>query len=398
MSDVDTLTSVLCPPVHLPGELEELRAVVRKFVDEQLIPYESYRTLPPERREVMRSVARDIGLYGVDAPESVGGAGLGALAYMVVSEELGRSVLYEDVHWLGYVLGGLVKYGNPEQIERYARPTVNGDRFGAFAFTEATGGSDPVHNVRTTAHRQGDDWVIDGRKVFISNADFADYFVVIAVTDSSAPSSRRMTAFLVDKSAPGFQIVREIETLGDDHDPAEIDFQNVVVPDSQRLGGVGAGFLVAQHSINNSRRWIGAHAVGRCARLLELIKDYVPTREALGVPVSELGQAQAAIANIALDMETTRWLTYRAAALADAGGDTRVLDSLIKIQGSEAMCRATDTALQLFGGWGLTKEFPVERMYREARRWRIVDGPNEVHRMVVSRKLFRSQSASDLFR
>jgi acyl-CoA dehydrogenase len=389
---------LLCPPVHLPEELEELRWLVRRFVNDHLIPYEEHRTLPPRQRERMRAAAMAMGLTGVDVPEEFGGAGLGALGYAVVSEELGRSTLYEDVHWLGYVGSGLVRHANAEQVDRYVRPTVRGDRFGAFAFTEATGGSDPARNLRTTARRQGQDWVINGRKVFISNTDFSDYFIVIALTDPAKRQHGGMTAFLVDREAPGFQVVRSIETLGDDHDPAEIDFQDVVVADAQRLGEVGEGFIVAQHSVNNARRWIGAHAVGRCTRLLELIKDYLPTREANGVTVPELGQAQAAVASIVLDMETTRWLTYRTAAVSDNGGDTRVLDSMVKVQGSEALCRATDTALQLFGGWGLTKELPVERMYREARRWRIVDGPNEVHRMVISRELFKRQQVADLFR
>lgn len=375
----------------IPPELEELRASVRRFVDRELLPREGELPesdhLPDDLHGELADRLRAAGLWAFSTPVELGGVGGGVLAQTIVTEELSRS-LY------GLALAGRVGNpipvllaGSPTIVDRFARPVVAGERLGAFALTEPTGGADPVGNLRTTAVPDGDHWVLDGRKTFISLGDVADHVVVFASTDRSA-GARGVTAFVVETDAPGFEVVRRIPTMGS-LAPAELELSGCRVPDEHRIGDVGAGFVLAQQVLGRARAEIGARAVGASMRLLDEALAHVAVRESFAAPLVAHQGVQWMLADCALDVEATRWLTYAAARAADEGLDTRTVDSLVKVQASEALGRVADRVLQLFGGWGYSKDLPIERFYREARMWRIVEGPNEVHRWSVARALAR---------
>jgi acyl-CoA dehydrogenase len=373
------------PLIGLPEELLGFKAAVRRFVDEELLPHERAGTLPPEARDRVRDKVRELGIWAADVPAEFGGAGLSALEYALVAEELGRSVFWHDVRGLGSVIAALYR-GTPDQIERYVLPSVRGERIGAFALTEPTGGSDPGRAMQTTAVPDGDRWVINGRKCFISRADRADHFVVMAVTDTTRRQHGGITAFVVDRDTPGFSVVRQMKTMGTIW-PSELDFSDVVVDNGQRIGEVGGGFVLAQQTLGPQRVAIGAHAIGVGTRLVELAIEYGRTREVFGQVLGGHGMFQATLADCAIELEACRWFVYRAAAEVDRGVDSRTLESAVKVYASELMTRVADKVLQVHGGWGYSQDLPIERMYRDNRMWRIVEGPNEVHRMVLTRRL-----------
>lgn len=370
--------------VGLPDHLVAFRIALRRFVDEELIPLERQPELDPESRGRIERRARELGIWAAAVPAEHGGAGFGALAYAVMCEELARSVHWSEVEGLGSVMPPLLG-GNPDQVERYVLPSVRGERIGAFALTEPTGGSDPVGAMSTTAVKDGASWILNGRKVFITRAAEADHFVVFAVTDKAA-RHHGITAFIVDRDTPGFSVVRLIDTMGT-HRPGEIELQDVVVGDEQRLGELGEGFALAQRTLGGQRVAIGARAVGICTRLLELAIDYGRVREVFGQPLGAHGQFQAALAGSAIDVEAARWFVYRVAGLEDSAQDIRVLASAVKVHASELVSRVADAVLQVHGGWGYSRDLPIERMYRDSRMFRIVEGPNEVHLMAVARRL-----------
>ena len=370
----------------LPEELVEWKVAIRRFVDEELIPHErgAGKRLPSDVLERIKPKVKELGLWAADVPAEYGGGGLSALEYAVATEELGRSIFWLDIMELGTVMAALFR-GTPEQIERYVKPSVAGERRGAFALTEPTGGSDPARAIQTTAVPDGDSWIINGRKAFISGAELADHVIVMARTNKEK-GAHGITAFVVDTDTPGFTLVRQIPTMGDMW-PCELDFTDMVVPDSQRVGEEGEGFILAQQTLGPQRIGIGARAVGVCTRLLELAIDYGRSREVFGQVLGAHGMFQERLADNAIELEACRWFVYRAAAEVDRGSDTRTLESMVKVFSSELMTRVADKVLQVHGGWGYTQDLPIERLYRDHRMWRIVEGPNEVHRMVVARRL-----------
>lgn len=373
----------------LSAEVRQLQASVRRFVDNELIPLE--KGLPecanPSRElaEHLQERQRAAGIWAMGVAEDHGGIGAPVLAQIVVAEELSRSLL-------GLLIAG--RNGNPlpildlatdEQAQRFVLPVVRGDAIGAFALTEPAGGADPVRHLATTARRDGDGWIIDGRKCFVTFGDIADYVVVFASTDPSA-GPHGVTAFVIERATPGFEVVRTIPTMGS-AEPAELDFVQCRIPDANRIGAVGQGFVLAQRLLGRYRAEIGARAVGASSRLLQLALEYVAGRDSFGKLLVDHQGVQWMLADCAIDIDASRWMTYAAAARCDDGADTRVADSVVKVFTSEALCRVADRVLQLFGGWGYSKDLPIERFYREARMWRIVEGPNEVHRSVVARAL-----------
>ncbi|HTM84708.1 MAG TPA: acyl-CoA dehydrogenase family protein, partial [Mycobacterium sp.] len=362
-----------------------LRNAVEGFVDTELIPHEREPTSPELEGHIYAGLRR-LGIWALGVPERFGGAGGGPLDRIVMIEQLSRSLL--GPHLIGRMGEPLsiLFAATPEQQQRYLHPVVRGEKLGAFALTEPTGGTDPVGNMTTTAVREGDGWRIDGRKCFVSLGDIADYVVVFARTDRRA-GANGITAFIVDADAPGFSVVRRIPTMGS-MAPAEIDFQRCFVPDANRLGEPGQGFLLAQQLLGAARLEIGARASGACERLIDLAVDHVKSRESFGTNVSTQQGVQWMLADCVLDLEAARTITYSAAGrVGDGLATRRMRDSITKVVASEAICRIADRVLQLFGGWGYSTDFPVESFYREARMWRIVEGPNEIHRTLIGRLL-----------
>ncbi|MGO8770541.1 MAG: acyl-CoA dehydrogenase family protein [Mycobacterium sp.] len=367
----------------LSTEQCQLRDAIEKFVDTELIPNEN-QPLSPELEERIFGGLRRLGIWALGVPERFGGAGGTPLDRVVMIEQLSRSLLGP------YLIGrmgeplSILFAATPEQQESYLYPVVRGEQLGAFALTEPTGGADPVGNMTTTAVREGDGWILDGRKCFVSLGDVADYVVVFARTDRTA-GAKGISAFIVEANTPGFNVVRRIPTMGS-MAPAEIDFQHCFVPDDNRLGQPGQGFLLAQQLLGTQRLEIGARATGACERLIDLAVDHVNSRESFGVTLASQQGIQWILADCVLDLEAVRSITYSAATREDDGVVAqRMRCSITKVFASEALCRVADRVLQLFGGWGYSADFPVERFYREVRMWRIVEGPNEVHRSLIGR-------------
>lgn len=367
----------------LSSEQHQLRDAIERFVDTELIPHETVPMSAELEARVFAGLHR-LGIWALGVPEEFGGAGGTPLDRIVMIEQLSRSLL-------GPALIG--RMGEPlpilfgataDQQERYLHPVVRGDKLGAFALTEPAGGTDPAGNMTTTAVRDGDGWIVDGRKCFVSMGDVADYVITFARTDRDA-GTKGITAFIVDADTPGYNVVRRISTMGS-MAPAEIDFQRCFVPDKNRLGEPGQGFRLAQQLLGTARLEIGARASGACERLIDLAIEHVNNRESFGAILATQQGVQWALADCVLDLEAVRALTYSAASRAgDAIVTQRMHCSITKVAASEAICRVADRVLQLFGGWGYSTDLPVERFYREVRMWRIVEGPNEIHRTLIGR-------------
>lgn len=374
----------------LSGEQYHLRDAIEKFVDAELIPREN-ETLCTEALDRINVGLRRLGIWALGVPERFGGAGGSPLDRVVMIEQLSRSLLGPElIGRMGEPLSILFA-ATPDQQQHYLYPVVRGEKLGAFALTEPTGGTDPVGNMTTTAVRDGDGWIIDGRKCFVSLGDIADYVVVFARTDRNA-GAKGITAFIVDADTPGFNVVRRISTMGS-MAPAEIDLQRCFVLDDNRLGEPGQGFQLAQQLLGTARLEIGARAAGACERLIDLAIDHVNNRESFGATLASQQGVQWMLADCVLDLEAVRSITYNAASReGDAVATQRMRSSITKVVASEAICRIADRVLQLFGGWGYSTDLPVERFYREARLWRIVEGPNEIHRTLIGRLLTRNGS------
>lgn len=367
----------------LSSEQYQLRDAIERFVDTELIPHER-EPMSPEVEQRIRAGLHRLSIWALGVPEHVGGAGGSQLDRIVMIEQLSRSLLGSDlIGRMGEPLSILFA-GTPDQQQRYLHPVVRGEKLGAFALTEPTGGTDPVGNMTTTAVRTGDGWIVSGRKCFVSLGDIADYVIVFARTDRSA-GAKGITAFIVDADTPGFSVVRRIPTMGS-MAPAEIDLHDCFVHDDNRLGKPGQGFMLAQQLLGTARLEIGARAAGACERLIDLAVDHVNNRESFGAKLANQQGVQWILADCALDLEVVRNLTYNAASrVGDAVVAQRMRYSITKVAASEAICRIADRVLQLFGGWGYSTDLPVERFYREARLWRIVEGPNEIHRSLIGR-------------
>ena len=376
---------------EIPEDLRMLQQTVRRFVKEDLLPLEK-RTLdleqvPPEEYSRLRQKIREMGLWLMSVPREFGGAGLGSLASVLVVEETSKVLVGQAL--FGVAPPGVLFGGTEEQKEKFLHPVLRGEKTWCFALTEPTGGSDPAGNMQTTAVRNGDTWTINGRKVFVTGGDRADFALVFALTDRAKRQHGGIGAFIVERGTPGLTVVRTIPTMGG-VSPAELDFQDCVIPDGNRLGGEDVGFVTAQRTLGAARQQIGARAVGMSERLLEMGLDYAKSRESFGEPLAERQAVQFMLADCAIEINACRWMTYRAAWKHEQGEDTRLEDSIIKVYASEIMGTVADRVLQIHGGWGYSQELPIERFYRFARLWRIVEGPNEVHRWVIARALLKS--------
>src|SRR5687767_12892196 len=386
----------------LPEEFRMLRGTVARFVREELIPLEptiirreaergltDMPLIPPEAEEKLRSKAKEIGLYGIDVPEEYGGQNLGMLAQAGAVEELKYSIVPFILPPDSPNLWMLRETCKGDQIEKYLIPYANGEKKSAIAITEPAAGSDPA-NMQTRAEYRNGKWVINGQKIFISGARSADFIIVMAVTDAQKRSRGGITAFLVDKGTKGLSIPSVFNTIGE-HAPYAVFFDDVEVPESQVLGEIGKGFAPMQGRLGVRRMEIACRALGYSRRCMELMIPQAKERKTFGAALAERQQVQWWIADSFQEMEMVRWIAWRLAWKMDAGHtDWRRDAAMVKLQGSEMVSRITDRAMQLFGGMGMTKDMPLEYMYRACRSWRIYEGPSEVHRWFIARDLLRN--------
>jgi acyl-CoA dehydrogenase len=385
-----------------PSDVLETVGRVQAFMDEHVYPNEPALDREDDRAQELvgelRRRAKSEGLWAPHIGPEAGGTGQGFLAYAYLNEAIGRSLWGQLVFGCQAPDAGnaeiLHMFGTAEQKERWLRPLVAGDIRSFFSMTERdVSGADPT-GLRTRAVRDGNDWVIDGQKWFSSGADGAAFGIVMAVTDPDAPPHRRMSQIVVPADTPGVEIVRPIPTLGHagrgwtTH--CEVRYTNVRVPVENTLGEPGDGFRIAQKRLGPGRihhvmRWLG-----QMQRAFELMCRRALEREAFGSTLAEKQTVQNWIADSAAEIQACRLLTLDAAHKIDGGDEARVEVSLIKFYGARVLNEVIDRAVQVHGALGLTDDTPLGRMYVQARGARIYDGPDEVHRMVVSRRILKA--------
>jgi acyl-CoA dehydrogenase len=391
------------------GEIEELKAAYRAFMEAHVYPNEA--ALAREDDGAVRLVsdlrarARSEGLWAPHLPPDAGGTGRGFLAYAHLNEEIGRCVWGQLVFNCQAPDAGngeiLHLFGTDEQKERWLRPLVAGETRSFFSMTEPeVSGADPT-GLRTTAVRDGDAWVIDGHKWFSSGAEGAAFGIVMAVTEPGAERHRRMSQIVVPADAPGIEIM-PVPVLGHPGrgwtTHCEVRYTGVRVPAENLLGEEGDGFRIAQKRLGPGRihhvmRWLG-----QMQRAFELMCSYALEREAFGGPLAEKQTVQNWIADSAADIQACRLLTLDAAHKIDLGDEARVEISLVKFYAARVLNEVIDRAIQVHGGLGLTDRTPLAAMWAQARGGRIYDGPDEVHRMVVSRRILKEFAAGRTWR
>jgi len=374
---------------HKP-EVEEMRGELRRFATEQLEPLalkiDETEELPAE---VIPLLAEQ-GYLGMRLPKSVGGMEAPLGMYCLVLEELSR------VHRIfttivaassGIAPSAIAHLGTPEQQSRYLDGVTKGTRRGAFALTEPEAGSDSA-SMRTRAEFKNGKWVLNGRKHYISGGHTADFLVVMAVTDPTKTSRERITAFVVEKGAPGFEVTRVDSTMGSTPiKVAELTFTDCALPESAVLGEVGKGFRVAMESLGEGRLCISSSCIGASDRLLDMSVSYAKQRHTFGKPLSSRQAIQWMIADSAMELAAARALTYGTIHDLEAGNNIGARANMCKLHCSEMVGRIADRAVQIHGGMGIVKGYPVERFYRDVRHYRVGDGTSEVQRMVIARSL-----------
>jgi acyl-CoA dehydrogenase len=378
----------------LTDEQRQIVETVRTFVSRELLPLEAAATRAelegrgfPDRQELRRlqQAAKAAGLWGLLTPEEYGGANLGLLMTALITIETARALI--PFSYGGYA-DNILYLCNEEQKPRYLLPTIAGDRISCFALTEPDTGSDAT-NIKMPARRDGSGWVLNGRKVFITNGVDADFAIVFAVTDKEKGHRGGVTAFLVDREM-GWSS-QPIQTMGGWR-PAELSFDEVRVPEANILGQPGQGFEIAMRWIGLGRIVIPARAVGQAQRLLQMAIDYAQQRVAFGRPIAEYQAIQWMLADSAVEIEQVTWLVLRAAWKADQSKDARHEASIAKLAGAGMVWRVVDRVMQIHGGMGYTKELPIERVMREVRVYRIYEGTDEIQRRSIARNLLKGRA------
>ncbi|SCL24801.1 Acyl-CoA dehydrogenase [Micromonospora rhizosphaerae] len=376
----------------LTEEQRAVRDTVRSFIAREVMPLEQ-EVLRRERahqpgldRSELRELqlkARKFGFWGLATPEEYGGMDLPAVMQALIWIELGRT-------FVPFRFGGeadnILFHATEEQKREFLIPTIEGERISCFAITEPGAGSDAA-NIRLSARRDGDDWILDGEKTFITNGNDADFAIVIAVTDrEKGARNGGATAFLVDR-AMGWRS-EFIQTMGEGG-PASLIFDGVRVPHRNILGEVGQGFALGMEWIGKGRYTIPSHAIGIAERALQMAIDQANTRETFGAKIGTNQAIQWMIADSETELEAARWLVLRAAWTVDQGMDPRHSSSMAKLYGAGMVNRVVDRVLQIHGGMGYTRELPIERWYRQVRLYRIFEGTDEMQRLIIARDLLR---------
>ncbi len=378
----------------LPEELRILKSTVRRFVDEEMIPLEGRSLdngrLKPEVRAALEEKTRALGLWLIDVPEEFGGQGLGLLARAVVWEELGRTVALptRGVSIFGPDVRPILYALDEEMRERYLYPVIRGEKTCCFAQTEPDAGSDPG-SMRTTAVRDGDHYVINGVKRFITGADRATFAQVMAATDRAKGSRGGISCFIVDMNTPGIRLGAQYHTFTEEG-PWEVVFEDVRVPARNLVGEEGKGFGLAQQWLGVGRIKQGSRALGVTERCLEMGASYAKQRVTFGKPLAERQSVQWKLADAATGLYAGRLMVYQAASRIDAGEDARVEAYMAKLFCTELAWRTADDCLQIHGGIGLTKDLPVERIFRDQRSHMITEGTPEMMRMAIARAALRA--------
>jgi len=373
-------------------EYVALRRMIREVAENEVAPIAA--EIDREHRVPMETLRKlgEIGLLGVCFPQEYGGMGAGETGYAILMDELGR-VCASTAACAGAHIGigamAIHLDGNEEQKKKYLTPLARGEKFAAFGLTESGAGSDAAA-VRTRAVREGDSWILDGGKVFITNGGFADIIIVMAVTDPALGARGGITAFIVETEWKGFSVAREEDKMGiRGTSTAELVFEELRVPHENVLGKVGEGFIPFMKSLDMGRLTLGAACVGGAEAMLKSCIRWAKTRKQFGQELAHKQSVQWMIANLATEVEALRSLVYRVAWLVDTGQPFGQLAAMCKLYGSEVASRAVDVAIQIHGGLGFTRDYPIERAFRDTRINEIFEGTSEVQRIVIASNIFR---------
>lgn len=377
---------------------EEQRMIVdttRAFVENELYPHEAEveRTgeLRRELYEELKAKAIEAGLYAANMPEEVGGAGLDTQSWVLYEKELGRTNY--ALHWNCVARpSNILMACNDEQRERYTLPCVRGEKIDCMAMTEPGAGSD-LRGMKASAVRDGDDWIINGTKHFISHADVADFVIVYAASgeeDTPRGKKKLITSFIVDMGTAGFTVrdgYRNVSHRG--YTNSILEFDNCRVPDAQRLGDIHKGFEVANDWLGATRLQVAATCLGRAERAFEHALQWSVDRQQFGQQISKFQGVSFKLADMALDLKAANLLTMEAAWKYDQGTVTDADMAMAKLKASEMLAFVADEAIQIHGGMGVMDELPLERIWRDARIERIWEGTSEIQRHIISRELLR---------
>jgi butyryl-CoA dehydrogenase len=369
---------------------EMIRTTVRSFAEGELGPTVQERDESEEYPKDLVPQMGALGLYGLIIPQEHGGCAVDNVSYAIAVEELSRvdaSMGVSIAVHNSVGAGPIMDHGTPEQRARWLPDLASGRRIAAFCLSEAQAGSDAA-GVETAAVREGDEWVLNGTKLWATNGSVAGLYVVIALTDRKAKRGRGLSAFIVPRETPGLSLGVKEHKLGiRSSDTWEIVFEDVRVPAESQLGDLGKGLAIGLGTLDGGRIGIGAQAVGIAQRALEEAALYAKQREQFGRPIAELQPIQWRIADIATEVQAARLLVYQAADMKDRGVPFTRYAAMAKLYASEACIRAAHNALQVHGGYGYTKDYAVERLYRDARITSIYEGTSEVQRLVIARQL-----------
>ncbi|WP_120007945.1 acyl-CoA dehydrogenase family protein [Teichococcus vastitatis] len=379
-------------------ESRMLQDLVQRFVERELMPLEAavlrreaetgaYKLLPEEEEPLLEK-CRELGLWGLDVPEEMGGVDLSALDRLMVEEEVSRTITPFEFPPDSPNLHMLKAVATPEQREKYMIPYAEGRMKSCIAISEPGAGGDPAGMI-TRAVKDGSDWVINGRKIWVSRVPYCDFIILMART-GEGQREEGVTAFIVEKNTPGFIIEREIAMIGGKK-TYELVFEDCRVPDGAVLGELGRGYAPMQLRLNIRRLQVGARCVGIIRRALEMMVDQANNRTTFGVKLADRQAIQWWIADAAIRVHALRLMVQAAARTLDSGGDVRNEASMIKVFATETAQEVLDHAMQCHGAMGLTKELPLQLFFQQVRLMRVYEGPTEVHRMAIARRMLKSR-------
>jgi len=380
--------------LDISDEQRLLVDTMHRFVHEEILPLEEKldpdaMELPKADYERLVEKTKGLGMFGLDIPEEFGGPGVDIVTRALLAFEMSqhRAGLYTPCYEVFGAVGLAQLFeANEDQKQRFLYPTLRGEKRTFFGLTEPSGGSDPARAIRTRAVQDGDEWVINGSKIFISGADRADYGLVFARTD---PGKGRggVTAFIVERGMPGFHVRRVVHTLRSSDYGTELQFEDLRVPDANVLGEVNGGFAIANDRLMRQRIPYAAYCLGPAIKAQQMAIDYAKLRQTFGAPLASRQSIQNMIVENEMDIRTARWMILVAADKCHRGEHYRADIGMAKLLASEGASRVIDRAMQIHGGYGMTKDLPLERWYREMRIRRIGEGPTEVQRLVVARDI-----------
>lgn len=378
---------------ELTEEQNLIRDMVREFAETEVAPSAQDRD-EEERfdRELMFNRLAELGLTGIVFPEEYNGAGADYISYAIAVEELSRVCASTGVTLsahLSLCANPIYLFGTEEQKQQFLSPLASGEKMGAFGLTEPSAGSD-AGGTKTTAVFDGEQWILNGTKIFITNAGDAEVYVVLARTDKEAKKHYGISAFIVEKDTPGFTFGKKEKKMGIRSSPTmELVFENCRIPKENLLGEEGQGFKVAMKTLDGGRIGIAAQALGIAQGALDQAVSYAKERKQFDKPIAAFQGVQFQLADMATQITAARFLVYNAAYRASAGLSYSQDSAMAKLMASETAMRVTTQAVQILGGYGYTREFPVERMMRDAKITEIYEGTSEVQRIVIGANLTR---------